>query len=61
MDTGKDVSIIPVEEKDRKNLSEYKLYAANRSEINTYIFLQICHLRRSIRKRLTKTITLYWW
>ena len=36
MDTGADVSIIPAKPDDQKKKTTYKLYAANRTEINTY-------------------------
>lgn len=36
VDTGADLSILPPNNIERKNISEYKLYAANGTEIKTY-------------------------
>lgn len=36
VDTGADISILPAKEGNRGNVTEFKLYAANKSVIDTY-------------------------
>ena len=51
IDTGADVSVLPARKEDREHPTDYKLYAANGTEINTY-GEHYCELSLDLRRAL---------